>query len=232
MPTWDVTLGYIKACGVTGDKQIEQWKNDWQIAEANSKIIPGNRRLTFEEMPDPRWVGTYDDLLDQLSKLKIAAGNLPYRSFYFGTRPAATGKPAVLPTSTVSDLFTGRHVSRFDLFAQVVQGLVNQVVGLYGSPGPDAGMSWHNPVAWHAAWHKALAARNLPSTKANRAQEDLAETISWIAAEDPDYAAVLLARLKPHRRAQVLQDLPLDVATRIRQAGSTAARPSPVSPAA
>ncbi len=217
MPTWPLTRGYIKACGITDEKATLQWERDWRTAKQASRMIPSHRRLTSEEMPDPRRVRTYDELLEQLGKLKIAAGNMPYRSFYFGTPSLTSNSPAPLPASTVSDLFTGKHVGRLTVFAQVVQGLVRQVISLYGQPDAEEKVVWHDVAAWHHAWRRALEAHHQRKIEANRAQENLAELISWLAADFPAQAAAALAKLDPQLRERVLQDLPLDVATAIRQ---------------
>lgn len=224
MPTWDLTRAYIKACGVVDPTQVRQWERDWQEARKATEIIPDSRRLAAEEMPDPRLVRTYRDLLDQLGILKIAAGDLPYRCFYFGTPNLTSRAAAPLPTSTVSDLFTGKHVGRFEVFALVVQGLVKQATRWYGEPRPQDDMAWHDLASWHLAWRRAKRQLNLRREAANRGQNNdgdvqgtLAELASWLADDLPDVAAAALKHLDPDRREQVLHDLPLDVSAKVNK---------------
>lgn len=225
MPSWPVTEAFITACGVWRPEELRQWHRDWAVAVENAKMVPDNRRLTDEEMPDPRQVRTYDDLLKQLGRLKIAAGNLPYRSFYQGAGPANGKGPAQLPTSTISDLFTGRHVGRIQVFMLVVEGLVNHVIRLYGEPAAGASIPWHDIRSWVSAWRRALAHRDQHRRKprTDDRQEGLAGFATWMAQDDPALVAKVLAQLDPMRRERVLQDLPLDVAALVHQAAPTSA---------
>jgi transcriptional regulator with XRE-family HTH domain len=224
MPTWDLTRGYIKACGVVDPAQVRQWQHDWQEARKATEIIPDSRRLAAEEMPDPRRVRTYRDLLDELGMLKIAAGDLPYRCFYFGTPNLTSRKAAPLPASTVSDLFTGKHVGRFEVFAAVVQGLVQQAILWYGQPREQDDMAWHDLAAWHLAWRRAKRFLNLRRETTNRGQDDvddvqatLAEVATWLADDLPDVAAAALRHVDPHHRERVLHGLSLDVSEKVHK---------------
>ena len=224
MPTWPLAQGYLKVCGVIDPDEVRHWERDWKNASEAAEIIPASKRLTAEEMPDPRQVRTYRDLLDQLGILKIAAGDLPYRCFYFGKANPKTRGVTPLPASTVSDLFTGKHVGRYEVFALVVRGLVKQAISWYGKPHARDDLAWHDLAAWHLAWRRARAYLVRQRQIADRAQEpadgkqvDLAGLVTWLAYDMPDVAALALNHLEPHRREQILESLPLDIAQAVHR---------------
>jgi hypothetical protein len=218
MPTWNLTSAYLRGCGVIDSAVISAWERDWKATSESAKLMPSRPRLGADSMPDPRRVRTYEDLLEQLHLLKTAAGNLPYRSFYFKASGGKTSNPFPIPSSTISDLFTGKHLSRFDLFAMVVHGLVQQVAHLYGRPRAEDNHPWSNLDAWYGAWRKAVIHRRLSRDFGQQRTPDYGDVVLWIASDFPEAAGQLLSQLASRRREEVLQDLPLDVATTLHRA--------------
>jgi hypothetical protein len=232
VPTWDLARAYLRACGVVDPVEIKQWERDWHETRRVNGIIPPSRRLAAEEMPDPRRVRTYRDLLGQLRILKIAAGDMPYRCFYFGTPNFTSREATRLPRSTVSDLFSGKHVGRFEVFALVARGLLKQAICWYGEPQPEDDMAWHNEAEWHLAWRRAKQHLEQQREDANRNQntagnpgqasgdnsgQDNSGLAAWMANDLPDLVAIALRNMDPHRRNQVLHNLPFDVSDKLEQ---------------
>lgn len=218
MPTWNLTSAYLRGCGVIDPAVISAWERDWKATSEAAKLMPSRPRLGADSLPDPRRVRTYEDLLEQLHLLKAAAGNLPYRSFYFRASGDKTSNPFPIPSSTISDLFTGKHLSRFDLFVMVVHGLVQQVTHLYGRPPAEDDQAWSNLYAWHGAWSRAVIHRRLNRNLGQQRTPDYGDVVLWIANDFPQVAGQLLSQLGSRRRLEVLQDLPLDVATTLHRA--------------
>lgn len=220
MPTWKFTEAYLRGCGVVDDEEVREWRRAWQMASDNSKTMPSRPRLDADSLPDPGRIRTYADLIDQLRLLKLAAGNLPYRNFYFSERGTKGNRAAqVIPHSTISNMFTGKHISsRPEIYMQIVCGLVQHVTFLYGPTQTGETTAWSDLNAWRSAWIRALAHHRLTRPAGQHRAPDKGDVVLWIAADDPKYAAYLLTQLPPDRRDQVLQDLPLDVAASVLHA--------------
>jgi transcriptional regulator with XRE-family HTH domain len=217
MPTWNLTERYLRGCGLLDPEVIADWKRDWQAARDAASVFPSHPRLDATQMPDPRRIRNYSDLLTELQLLKTAAGNLPYRSFYYDT--AKDGRARPIPKSTLSDLFQGRHLTRYDIYTKVVTGLIRRVALLYGHPANFDSAPWSDRAAWFRAWGRADVSRKTRRGENDQSRDHRGGLI-WIAGEYPEAAAQFLRRLPLEQRDAVLQDLPLEIATAVLRASA------------
>ncbi len=217
MPTWNLVEAYLRGLGIIDPEIVADWRRQWKRACQRAEQMPAQERLEPSAMPNPTRVKAYADLIVELQQLKVAAGNPPYRHFYFA--PPAQGRrtASAIPASTVSNVFTGRHITRLELYTRIVRGLVGRVADLYGPPEPGDGTTWHDVGAWRLAWARAVAHHRLdrPADEHVRRPADAGELVVWLAADHPPIAAQLWATLPAARRDLVLQELPLEIATKM-----------------
>jgi len=210
MPTWHLTEAYLNGCGLNDPAMIASWRRDWQAAHDAAQVFPSHPRLDANSMPDPHRIHTYSDLLTELQRLRAAAGNPPYRSFYYDT--TKNGRVCPIPKSTLSDLFHGNHLTRYDIYTKIVAGLIRQVALLYGQPASVDSAPWSDKTAWYLAWGRVDASR--------RASRNVRDDVMWIAPDYPERAAQILWKLPAEQRNAILQDLTLEVATAVLRAAT------------
>lgn len=216
MPTWNFVEAYLRGLGIIDPEGVAHWRRQWKRACRDAQDMPTQERLDPSAMPNPTRVKTYADLIVELQQLKVAAGNPPYRHFYFAPPLQGRRTASAIPISTVSDFFSGRHKTRLELYTRIVRGLVGRVTHLYGPPSPDDGTTWHDVNAWRIAWARAMAHHRLDQTDvAAQRPNDFGNLVTWLAPEYPAIAAQLWVTLPAARRDELLKELPLEVATKM-----------------
>ena len=107
LPSWPVTVAYLKACGVT---DLAPWENDWHIARIEMRLI----RATGASQDPDSLAAPRDQLCEILNRLAQAKG-LSLRAIAAQTKRcqaelASAGGPVhTLSSSTIHDVLSGRR---------------------------------------------------------------------------------------------------------------------------
>jgi hypothetical protein len=110
LPSWPVTVAYLKACGVT---DLAPWENDWHIARIQLRLTRAKSAAIAEASTVDTPATPRGQLLDMLNRLAQAKG-LSLRAIAAQTRirqaelAAAGGPSHTLSSSTIHDVLAGR----------------------------------------------------------------------------------------------------------------------------
>ncbi|MEU4841710.1 helix-turn-helix domain-containing protein [Nocardia testacea] len=222
-PTWEVTKGFIVACGAEG-AEIGWWYDRWTAARAQvdhersrqrqRPTDPGSHPsgLNGRWVPRPELVATFEELTAELNRLRILAGNPPLRLMRQDLVNRVWG--ANCAASTLSDIFNGKRRPSLDVLRALVASLVVMALGTRAGKGVT---SWRDEVQWVEAWSRAEHHRTSPPTDTamnNRAQAPTGVDPGPAGTKRrPLAAARIISGIREDVAEEVLQALPSDIAT-------------------
>ncbi|MFE3023392.1 magnesium and cobalt transport protein CorA [Nocardia tengchongensis] len=243
-PTWEATQAFLKGCEAT-ESEIETWKHEWAQTQATlgtglqridqpgvvvttnpstgqatrvERLRPVTPHIADPEEwhPRPDRVQTFDDLLYELTRLKIAAGNPALRTLARMTDWRCS-------TTLLSDVFSGKRPPTFYVLNVVCLALLRDAAATAALDGPKK-KPWMKFQSWADAWRRAEFNRERPDLNRPRRYGNIflvtdateeTPTAGIIAEMGTDVAAALLASLPPKVASNIIVDLPTKKAQEI-----------------
>ncbi|MFC9898511.1 hypothetical protein ACFVMC_32875 [Nocardia sp. NPDC127579] len=256
-PTWEATRAFLIGCDIDPDLIESQWKAEWSDAEravaetqrvlgtppasargsapvraVQLRAVPPALADPEQWRPQPDTVQTFDDLLYELKRFKIAIGNP-------GLRTLSVMTSRFCSLTALSDVFSGKRPPAYEMYVRLIDAMLMEVEeqsNLFDAT--ERRRPWRSMTEWRSAWTRSETNRERPDLTRHRRYgniflitdgQDEGPTASIVAEMDPEVAAALLASLAPKIAGNIISDLP----TKHAQAVLTAIeklhrRPSPV----